>query len=208
MEICGQEDRGRAGAFQSFVEKSEDFSILAFNYLIALLTGIDRCSFEVATASALIGADRSYLPSIFYVFCLCYSWLCGASAVGAFHQSSPLLNFLLLYEPLPFLFSTLDPLRLNARYSWSSSPDFLNILRSKSLSLFLILFTSLSFCNNYITKEVVCQPLFEIFLFYFSISVKETSVHPSEQLPISFLKPSSSNSSIKYVRIAPPHQLR
>jgi hypothetical protein len=55
---------------------------------------------------------------------------------------------------------------LNARYSWSSSPDFLNILRSKSLSLFLILFTSLSFCNNYIRKGVVCQPLFENFFIF------------------------------------------
>ena len=65
--------------------KSEDFSILAFNYFITLLTDVDRCSFEAATTSALIGADRSYLPSVFYVFCLCYSWLCGTSAVRAFH---------------------------------------------------------------------------------------------------------------------------
>ena len=65
--------------------KSEDFSILAFNYLITLLTDVDRCSFEAATASALIGADRSYLPPVLNVFCLCYSWLCGASAVRALH---------------------------------------------------------------------------------------------------------------------------
>ena len=67
------------------MHKSEGFSILAFNYLITLLTDVDRCSFEAATASALIGADRSYLPSVFYIFCFYCSWLCGASAVGALH---------------------------------------------------------------------------------------------------------------------------
>ena len=148
--------------------KSEDFSILAFNYLITLLTDVDRCSFEAATASALIGADRSYFPPVFYVFCLCYSWLCGASAVRALHYSSPLLNFLLLYGPLPFLFSTLDPLRLNARYSWSSSPDFLKILRSKSLFLFLIVYPSLS-VSIISQKESFVNPFCENFFIFLSV---------------------------------------
>ena len=97
---------------------------------------------EHLAAPAFIGA--CHFDGVAVQFLLLYlleSNLCGATAVGAFHSLSPLLNFWRLYF-LPL--STLLPLRVKMSHCWSSSPVFLKALRSFFFFLFAISITSLS----------------------------------------------------------------